>query len=235
MYFDIVFAAVNAAASAIVIATLSFVLAQTPRGRLIAAAALAAWFVFVLYLGATGSLAVAGDGVAGLGAAVLIPAVSLSWLLLRAGRTAPLARPPVALLVAGHAIRVLGVAFVLLYAAHRLPAPFAPSAGWGDIAIGITALPVAWLAHNSRGTAIIHGWNLLGGLDLVSAIALGATSSPGPARLFLDPPGSGIMTMVPWILIPAFLVPCLFALHVAIFDRLRRVDVVGGPQPIAAR
>jgi hypothetical protein len=33
-------------------------------------------------------------------------------------------------------IRTLGVTFLLLYSAGHLPAPFAPAAGWGDIAIG---------------------------------------------------------------------------------------------------
>ena len=34
----------------------------------------------------------------------------------------------------------------------RLPAPFAPSAGWGDVAVGAFALPVALMAaHRAAG------------------------------------------------------------------------------------
>ena len=50
-------------------------------------------------------------------------------------------------------------------------------------------------------------WNILGILDLVSAIALGATSSPGPIQLFHVTPNSSLMTTLPWIIIPCFLVP----------------------------
>ena len=57
-------------------------------------------------------------------------------------------------------------------------------------------------------------------LDLVTAIALGATSSPGPIRLFFEPPGSAIMTTLPWILIPCFLVPALAFFHLVTFYRL---------------
>lgn len=215
MPFDLVFAIAAAAASAVVVATLSFALAHTARGRVAAAAALGAWFAAVLIVGATGSLVTPG-----LGLAVLAPAVLLSWRLLSAGRRAAGSAPATSVLIGAHTVRVLGAAFVLLYAAHRLPAPFAPSAGWGDIAIGLTAPVAAWLVRRPGGRGVVLLWNLLGGLDLISAVSLGALSSPGPARLFLEPPGSGIMVTLPWILIPAFLVPSLFALHVAIFGRL---------------
>lgn len=225
MLFDLVFASAAAAAGAVVIATLAFALAHTARGRVAAAAALGAWFAAVLIVGATGSLAAPG-----LGLAVLAPAVLLSFSLLRGGRRAAAgSEPPTSVLIGAHTVRVLGVAFVLLYAAHRLPAPFAPSAGWGDIAIGLTAPVAAWLVRRPGGRGLTLLWNLLGCLDLISAIGLGAMSAPGPARLFLEPPGSGIMVTLPWILIPAFLVPSLFALHVAIFGRLlRRADADRG-------
>jgi len=227
MLFDVIFAITAATASAVVTATLSFAMAPTVRGRLMAAAAISAWFVAVTIMGATGALSPRGVGVAGLGVAVVAPTALLSWMLLKAGRKGNVAEPPAPVLIATHAIRVLGVSFVLLYAAHLLPAPFAPTAGWGDIAIGATAVPAAWLANRPGGRPIALVWNMLGCLDLITAVGLGATSSPGPARLFLEPPGSAIMTALPWILIPGFLVPGLFALHVAIFDRLRRAEADG--------
>ena len=49
-------------------------------------------------------------------------------------------------LIGLHAVRLLDVFFVLLFSADRLPAPLAPTAGWGDVLIGVTALPVAYLA-----------------------------------------------------------------------------------------
>ena len=235
MLFDLVFAIALAAAGAVITATLSVALANTGRGRLAAAMGIFAWFGVVVAVGATGMLGPGGIGVPGLGLAVMAPALLLSWLLLRAGRGGAMAALPTPLLIAAHAVRVLGLSFVLLYAAGRLPAPFAPTAGWGDIAIGLTALPMAWLVSRPGGRALALLWNALGCLDLVTAVFLGATSSPGPARLFLEPPGSVIMTTLPWILIPAFLVPGLFALHVAIFGRLWRGQAETGSIALPAR
>jgi hypothetical protein len=219
MLFDLVFAIVFATAGAVVTAVLTFALAKTPRGRAMTAAAIGIWFAAVLIMGATGAL---GGNVAGLGIAVAAPTIVLSWVMLRAGRTDRTSGPPTSVLIGVHTIRVIGVSMVLLYCAHRLAAPFAPTAGWGDIAIGLSAPAVAWLVSRPGGRALALVWNMLGCLDLISAIDLGAMSAAGPARLFLEPPGSAIMTTLPWIFIPAFLVPGLFALHVAIFGRLLR-------------
>jgi len=136
----------------------------------------------------------------------------------------PLSAIPLPALIAVHGLRVLGVSFLLLHSMQRLPAPFAPVAGWGDIFVGATAGPVAWMAARAGGRArgLVLAWNAVGLLDLVAAVGLGATSSPGPLRLFMEPPGSPIMTTLPWIVIPCFLVPSLAALHIAIFRRLSR-------------
>jgi hypothetical protein len=88
-------------------------------------------------------------------------------------------------------------------------------------ASGAIAVPVAWIAARNGGRArnLVLVWNAIGFLDLV----LGATSAPGPLRVFMDPPSSAIMTTVPWIIIPCFLVPSFEAIHIAIFYRLSRM------------
>ena len=161
-----------------------------------------------------------------LGAAVLIPVAVFS--VIGFGSFASrnwLQSAPLPALIALHAIRLLGVLFVLLYAAKRLPAPFAPVAGWGDISIGATALPIAlWVArqpNTARGAVLI--WNSLGLADLVIAVSLGALSAPGDAiRLFFDDPGSALIASIPWILIPCFLVPSLSFVHLVVFYRTLR-------------
>lgn len=132
---------------------------------------------------------------------------------------------PVPVLIGLHAVRLLGVFFVLLFWEDRLPAPFALTAGWGDVLIGVMALPVAYLAATKapgwRTTTL--AWNALGLLDLVLAIALGVASSPGIPFGFENPgANSGLMTTLPWILISCFNVPLLAHLHLLIFQRLRR-------------
>jgi hypothetical protein len=88
--------------------------------------------------------------------------------------------------------------------------------------VGALALPVAYLVRRRvRGwKAAALAWNTLGIADLFTALTLGVTSSPGPLRVFLEEPGSGIMTALPWILIPAFIVPLLIAIHLAVYARI---------------
>lgn len=95
----------------------------------------------------------------------------------------------------------------------------------GDVLIGLTALPVAYLAAvKAPGwRTIVLVWNALGLFDLVVAIGLGVASSPGlPFSIATSGADTNVMTTLPWILIPSFLVPLLAYLHVLLFQQLRR-------------
>jgi hypothetical protein len=238
MLFDLIGAIVLTASAAIVIGALAATSPDGPAARIGVAATLAGWFAaIVLLAGADAFDPVRGIGAPGIGAVVLLPILALGYAALRPGavRRAWLAIP-LPLLIGVNAVRVLGVLFVLLYADGRLPAPFAPSAGWGDIAIGLTALPVAALAvRRPEGWRVAAlGWNALGLLDLVTAIGLGIASSPGtPLRLFFEEPGTALMSGLPWILIPGFLVPLLVLTHLAVFARLLTGEARSGH--VAAR
>ncbi len=224
MKFDLLGSIQLTASAAVAIAVVAFNLGSTTRDRIRLAAGLAVWFAAVVALVATGALGPTGAlGVPGFGVAVLAPVVVLAFIG-RAGR--PLRRAldaaPLAPLIGLHALRILGVNFLLLHAAGRLPAPFAPLAGWGDIAAGLAAIPVAWLmrrhAQPARGLAL--AWNTFGLADLVTAIGLGVVSAPGPLHLIHAEPSTAPMTALPWVLIPAFLVPLLAATHLAVFHRI---------------
>jgi len=212
------------ASAARMIAALSIGFGSSAAARLRIAAWLATWFVVVVILAATRALYYEhGLGTPGLGLAVALPIAVLCATVARVqSLRESFHRVPLWLLVGVHMVRVLGINFVVLYAAHRLPAPFAPVAGWGDIFVGATAAPVAWLAYRqiTSARAIVWIWNLIGIADLIAAVGLGVTSSPGPARLIFTEPSSAIMTTLPWLLIPGFLVPLLFVIHIGIFVRL---------------
>jgi len=63
--------------------------------------------------------------------AIVIPIVVLIVLAtLVPGVRRALSEIPLPALIAVHAIRIIGFLFLLLFAAGRLSAPFAPSAGW---------------------------------------------------------------------------------------------------------
>lgn len=210
------------------IAALSIGFGSNATARVRAAVGLTAWFVLVVILAATRALYYEhGLGAPGLGIAVALPIAVLCFVVARVKSLREnLDHMPLSLLVSVHIVRVLGISFIILYAGGRLPAPFAPVAGWGDIFVGVTAAPAAWLAcQRSRNTRpILWIWNVIGIADLIAAVALGVTSSPGPLRLILAEPSSAIMATLPWLLIPGFLVPLLFTVHIAIFVRLVKIE-----------
>jgi hypothetical protein len=209
--------------ASIAVGFLSWAMAETARGRVVILVALGAWFALVLAIGATGALSPGLGGPPALGLTVVLPIVALVWAYFALpSERITMAATPLPALIALHAIRVLGFMFLVLYAEGRLPAPFAPSAGWGDIVVGATALPLAWAVarFGARVRALVFLWNALGVTDLVMALTLGPLSAPGPLQVFVGPPDSSPMTTLPWLIIPGFLVPILFSIHVVIFYRL---------------
>ena len=220
MTFDLLSTVGITAGATVVVATFVALFGSSLTQRISIGAAMALWFIGVLWIGAPGTVSTPV-----LAAAVLIPVGVLSVIgfgsLLGRGR---LQSAPLPALIALHAIRLVGVLFVLLYAAKRLPAPFAPVAGWGDIAVGVTALPIAlWAAREpdtARGAVLV--WNGLGLADLVIAVTLGALSAPGPIRLLFGDPSTALIGSLPWILIPCFLVPSLSFVHLVVFYRTLR-------------
>ncbi|HWW22410.1 MAG TPA: hypothetical protein VNY78_00850 [Edaphobacter sp.] len=117
-----------------------------------------------------------------------------------------------------HTWRLAGVVFLVLSTYKILPEVFALPAGWGDIAIGATALPVAMLLARPEHKTSFIVWQLLGTMDLVTAISLGALSR------FIDPQGipTTPMAVLPLSLIPAFAVPLLLILHGICIAQARR-------------
>jgi hypothetical protein len=153
-----------------------------------------------------------------LGLAVLIPiAVFLFWFAASSGfRQFALSLNPRTLSFV-HSWRIAGFVFLALYAAGRLPGFFALPAGWGDIAIGATApLAAIKLANFSRRRTFIF-WQILGIVDLVTAVTLGTV-----ARL-ISPHGvtTAAMSVLPMSLIPTFAVPILIMLHVICIAQAR--------------
>lgn len=93
--------------------------------------------------------------------------------------------------------RALGVIFLILYSTGKLPGLFAWPAGVGDIAIGLLAPVVGYAyARAPRDTAgFVRAWNQ---------------------------PSSELMTVLPMVLIPIYLVPLSILLHLASLAKLHR-------------
>jgi hypothetical protein len=188
------------------------------------AAVLAAWLAAVLTLGAN-RMFVGPHGAPPF--ALLIAFVAPLFAFVLAYRTSSAFRTFVLgadprLLVAMQAWRFAGFAFVALYAHDILPGYFAWPAGLGDMAIALTApLMLAGLIR-SPGFATSRGyvvWNLLGLLDLFTAVATGAI---GSFLIASEKITTAAMADLPLVLVPAFLVPIFIMMHFAALAQARR-------------
>jgi|SRR5262245_8819329 len=114
-----------------------------------------------------------------------------------------------------HLWRLVGFVFLLLMVEGQVPALWALPAGIGDIIVGVTAPWVARDVETLRGRRRAVIWNLFGMADLIVAVGLGIMTSPGPTQVFHTVPTSELMAHFPLALVPTFLVPLAFVLHVA--------------------
>ena len=164
-------------------------------------------------------------------AATSVPRIAYSLLPLAIGyfayRLIPSVRAvvgeiPMHSMIALQLYRALGVVFLVEWMLGALPGAFALPAGIGDIAIGLAAPFVAARvkagAPGARKSAIL--WNVLGIADLVVAVTMGVTTTPGPLHLFaLDNPNVAII-MMPLVLVPIIAVPFSILLHLIGLHRL---------------
>ncbi|MFZ0125798.1 MAG: hypothetical protein WAL48_16645 [Xanthobacteraceae bacterium] len=221
---DVIGAITMTAAAAFLVGTIAAVYPGPLPARLRLIGAFALWFTLVVLASGLGLLdPVTGFGVPALGFAIVVPIVVMAFVATSSGeRLQRVLALPMPALILTHVLRILAVQFLLLWSAGRLTAPFAPLAGWGDIITGVTAVPVAWAvwrkAAGWRPLAVI--WNLFGAADLIDAISLGVLSAPrSPLQLFAIR-SEPVMTTLPWVLIPGYLVPLLFMTHVLMLAQL---------------
>jgi hypothetical protein len=180
---------------------------------------IAAWFAASLSAAALGLIQTEpGRPPFPLLVAVAVPlgAFGLWYAASRSFREFVLALSPRALTLV-QSWRTAGFVFLVLARYRILPAGFALPAGWGDIAIGATAVFVASRLAVPKHRGIFILWQLLGMLDLVTAVTLGATAA------LVNPNGipTTPMTALPMSLIPTFAVPLLFLLHIICIAQAR--------------
>jgi hypothetical protein len=209
------------------------VLQLSSRQRIATVTAAGLWIGLAVALAGTGAYAVAASPVPVVGVMAALPvlAAALAALLSAKVRAALLALP-LTLLVGLNVMRIEGLFFLLLAAQGKLSGPFPESAGWGDIIVGLSAVPLMLaLARNANGhRGWLLAWNLIGTLDLVAALTLGMLSAPGaPFQQFGGTVGSTAIWSLPWSAIPTLLVPFYLVTHGVIFAKLMRAG-----EPVAA-
>jgi len=223
MWTDTLASAQLTAAAAWVVATYAIQFGPSAHAQRTIAFGLVAWFFAVTFTGASGFLTdFLMFDVPGVGYLVGIPIATLTTLLLstQEGRRR-VDRASMSAIISVQFLRVPGFCFIILRSADRLPAPFAPVAGWGDILAGILAVPTMSINNKEElNTFAVLIWNIIGAADLFTAVSLGLLSFPGPLQIFTGLPNSVPMMTMPWIIIAGFLVPTLISLHIVVFYRM---------------
>jgi hypothetical protein len=180
------------------------------------------WLVVVWQLAFAGVLQGGQGRVPSLPVAIIVPVLVGLVLLVRSRRIAAVLDViPPTWLVGLQVYRVFGATFLVQWGLGHLSGVFALPAGIGDILVGMLALPVAfYLGSGARGgRTIAIAWNLLGILDLIVAVTLGALSQSGLLQ-GLGVPNTPIG--YPLVMIPAFAVPQSLILHGLSLWQLRR-------------
>jgi hypothetical protein len=131
--------------------------------------------------------------------------------------------------------RLVGVVFLLLMTNGQMPALWALPAGIGDVIVGLAAPWFARHLDTPVGRRRAVNFTLFGMADLVVAVGLGVMTSPGPAQVFRTTPTSELATQFPLALVPTFLVPLAFILHVVSLWQLLGGAWVRQPVALSAR
>lgn len=122
---------------------------------------------------------------------------------------------PVHFLVGIQVFRFMGIGFLTFYGLGLIPGEFALPTGWGDVLVGTTAIPVAFLLYIKKGFArkLAIYWNYLGIADLVLALFLGNVTFPRPFQMLPTTPDNLLIAVSPLVMVPLFAVPLSLILH----------------------
>jgi hypothetical protein len=204
--------------------------------RSVVIAALALWFCLVFFLGAQGAF-VTNPGSPPL-PIFLGLAIPLSLFLAAYFGWTPfrdfILGADLRFVAAMQSWRWAGQFFFWLHAWRVLPGLFAFPAGFGDMAIGVTApWTVLALVRNPLFAASRRYmvWNILGIVDFVVAVSMGVLSS----GLFHGINGlngnvtTSAMNRLPLVIIPAFAVPLFTMLHLTALFQARQLARSGKP------
>lgn len=95
--------------------------------------------------------------------------------------------------------------------------------GWNfDVAIGITALGMSYLAYKQRLTRKLELiWNVVGLISAISIAMTGLFSAPTIIQLIPAEPPTFVIGYFPFQFLPHFLLPLAITLHLIVLRRLR--------------
>ena len=183
------------------------------------------WFLLAIALASADAYRGIADRIPTIQYGILVPILIGGLLIWRSPRVARIIDAvPQYWLVGVQLYRALGVIFLILYAAGKLPGLFAWPAGLGDVLVGVLSpvVAIAYWRGPRENADLVSAWNLFGLADLVVAVTTGFLTSPSAFQLFAFDLPNELISQFPLVLIPVFLVPLSVLLHLASLTKLRR-------------
>jgi hypothetical protein len=110
----------------------------------------------------------------------------------------------------------IGAAFVFFGAKSVLPERWASHAGWGDLVVGVGAALLAMVASRAPSSRLARrAWGVVGLVDIVTVVV----HAQFVALVERDGRFIAMAGRLPFVLIPLFIVPLVFATHALLFAR----------------
>jgi hypothetical protein len=116
------------------------------------------------------------------------------------------------------------------FLANKLPVQMSFEGRNFDALTGMLAIPagVLLVLKKEWSRAIILAFNILGLALLINIVVIGLLSMPTPIRYFMNEPSNTLLAQFPLILLPTFMVPMAYSLHVFSLRQLFIRQKTGG-------
>lgn len=156
----------------------------------------------------------------------IVPALGLTLYLGFSKRVDPVLKiVPAAWIIGLQSFRIL-VEIVLWQLALRglLPPEMSFEGRNFDILVGLTTPIVAFFVYTGKvGPKFIKVWNILGILILTNIVLHGLLAAPTQFQVFKFSPSNSIIGTFPYILLPVFVVPVAYFLHILSLRQLKQM------------
>jgi hypothetical protein len=194
---------------------------------------LVVWAAFVTVWSASGTMADFSIFPLNFAPVIAVPLIATIALLFSPTLNEILRHVPAANLIWLQSFRIfVEVLLWALYVRNLLPEQMSFEGRNFDILSGLTAPVVAWLVTRNRiSKTMLIVWNLACLALLINIVGIAILSTPSPWRIFMNDPSNTIVTYFPVSLLPGFLVPLAYILHLFCLKQLvlseKPVPVVG--------
>jgi len=155
--------------------------------------------------------------------AVVVPVISILFIARRKGFTELINQIPQEWIVYLQSFRILiEVILWMLFIEKIIPIQMTFEGLNFDVVTGITALLVGYYGFQKGklSKSVLIGWNVLGLVLVTTIVIIAALSTPFPFRVFMNEPANTMIAHLPFIWLPAFVVPVAYFLHVVSLKQL---------------